>query len=105
MAIAAAGLPIPVLQWEIRDDTGRTLGRSDFGWPEHGVAGEFDARIKYGRLLGPGETAGDAVYREKQREDSSRDWIRTVVPWGWDDLDGFGSTAGRIQRALRRPRS
>lgn len=100
VAIAAAGLPVPVPQWEVTDVGGWVLGRSDFGWPEHGVVGEFDGRIKYGRLLRPGESAADAVYREKRREDALRERVRTVVRWGWDDLDDFRPTARRIRRAL-----
>lgn len=100
VAIARAGLPPPLPQWEIRDRVGSIVGRSDFGWPEHGVAGEFDGRIKYGRLLRPGEQAGDAVYREKRREDALREHVRTVVRWDWDDLDDFRATAQRIRRAL-----
>jgi hypothetical protein len=34
VAIAAAGLPTPVLQWEVRaEGTGGFVGRVDFGWP------------------------------------------------------------------------
>jgi hypothetical protein len=100
VAIAAAGLPSPVTQWEVRDEDGRVVGRSDFGWPEQGVAGEFDGRIKYGRLLRPGESAADAVYREKRREDALREHLRTVVRWNWDDLDDFRAKAQRIRQAL-----
>lgn len=100
VAIAAAGLPVPIPQWEVMDRDGQVLGRSDFGWPDHGVVGEFDGRVKYGRLLRRGESAADAVSREKLREDALRERVRTVVRWGWVDLDDFRPTADRIRRAL-----
>ena len=100
VAIVRSGLPEPVLQWEVRDRNRRLLGRADFGWPEHKVAGEFDGRLKYGRLVLPGQTAGDVYYEEKRREDAMRTVLRTVVRWGWDDLDDFHDTATGIRHAL-----
>ena len=49
-------------------------------------AGEFDGKVKYGRLLKVGETAGDVVYREKLREDALRDLGWQMVRWTWSDL-------------------
>jgi predicted transcriptional regulator of viral defense system len=100
VAIASAGLPKPQPQWEVRNAQGRLLGRGDFGWPEHGVIGEFDGRVKYGRLLRPGEDPGEAVYREKLREDDLRAEGMTVVRWTWHDLDNFHPVAARLRRAL-----
>jgi len=57
------------------------VGRSDFGWEEQRTLGEFDGRVKYGRLLRPGETAADTVYREKRREDALRDQGWQLVRW------------------------
>ena len=51
---------------------GIVVGVADMAWPEHGVLGEFDGKVKYGRLLLPGESPGDAVFREKRREDEMR---------------------------------
>ena len=48
--------------------------------------GEFDGRIKYGRLLRPGQQAGDAVFEEKRREDAIRDEDWGVVRWVWSEL-------------------
>lgn len=62
------GIPDPTLQFEIIH-LGQLLGRSDFGWPELRLLGEFDGRVKYGRLLQPGEAPGDVVHREKRREE------------------------------------
>ncbi|MBC3194358.1 type IV toxin-antitoxin system AbiEi family antitoxin domain-containing protein [Pseudonocardia sp. C8] len=89
-----AGLPPPVTQW-IVPGTGH---RTDFAWPELGVVGEFDGRIKYTRgLLRPGETLEEVVWREKRREDEIRDTGRTVVRWVWSEI-------GEAMIARLRPR-
>jgi hypothetical protein len=98
-------LPRPVLQYEIRDQAGEVVGTSDFAWPEHGVLGEFDGRIKYGRLLRPGQSISDAVYAEKVREDAMREltgW--SMIRFTWADLDRPGATAARLRRMLGRYR-
>jgi hypothetical protein len=93
-----ARLPRPVLQWEV---PGRQpIGRCDFGWPELGTVGEFDGRIKYGRLLKPGQDPGDVVFAEKRREDAIRDAGFRVVRWVWDDLDDFGDVVERLRAAF-----
>lgn len=97
------GLPAPELQHPVCDRTGQVLGWVDFWWERERVAGEFDGRAKYGRLLRPGQDAGDAVFAEKVREDAIRAEDVTVVRWIWRDLAGpaaFAATAGRLTRAL-----
>jgi hypothetical protein len=98
----AHGLPAPELQFEVRDRTGLLIGTTDFAWPHHGLLGEFDGKVKYGRLLRPGEHPGDAVFREKVREDR----LREALQWGmvrvvWSDLYDGAATAARIRRLLR----
>jgi hypothetical protein len=96
------GLPAPILQYEVFDATGRLVGISDFAWPDPGVLGEFDGRVKYGRLLREGEEPGDAVFREKVREDRLREatgW--PVIRITWADLHRPDATAARIRRLLR----
>jgi hypothetical protein len=105
VAIAAAGLPAPVLQWEVRDRAGRLVGYTDFGWPEHRTVGEFDGRVKYGRLLQPGQDPGDAVYAEKLREDRLRDLGLSVVRWTWPELHDFAPVADRLRRRLQHDRA
>lgn len=99
------GLPAPRLQVEVRDSSGALLGICDWGWPEHGLFGEFDGRVKYGRLLKPGQEPGDAVFEEKRREDRIREasgcgMVRLI----WSDYEESVQphTAQRISRLLRR---
>lgn len=98
VAMARSGLPAPVLQWEVTSQVGR-LGRVDFAWPGLGVVGEFDGQVKYGKYLRPGQSPGDAVFAEKQREDRIRDEGLRVVRWVWAELRHFAAVAERIRRA------
>lgn len=66
------------------------------------VAGEFDGKVKYGRLLQPGESAGDAVFREKRREDAVRDLGWQMVRWTWDEIESPHLVTDRWERAIRR---
>jgi hypothetical protein len=96
------GLPMPDLQFEVYDG-GQLVGVSDFAWPEHQLLGEFDGRLKYGRYLRPGEDAGDAVFREKRREDL----LRALTGWRmvrltWADLYDPVRTAAYVRGLLRR---
>ncbi|MCD4536101.1 type IV toxin-antitoxin system AbiEi family antitoxin domain-containing protein [Nocardioides sp. cx-169] len=97
-----AGLPMPIVQWEVWDGD-RLVGTVDFAWPELGLMAEFDGKVKYGRLLRPGQDAGDAVFAEKRREDELREvtGCRMIRPI-WVDLDRPDTTAERIRRMLKR---
>jgi hypothetical protein len=97
-----AGLPLPELQLEVRGTDGVLVGRSDFGWRRQRVLGEFDGRVKYGRLLRPGQDAGDAVFQEKRREDALRDEVWGMVRWVWVELDRPQRLVARVERALER---
>lgn len=71
------GLPVPVLQHEIRDSRGR-LRRLDFAWPEAMVAAEYDSDAWH---------SGDAALRrdrEKLAAVQDRGW--TVIPIVADDV-------------------
>ncbi|QDP95490.1 hypothetical protein FOE78_05850 [Microlunatus elymi] len=93
------GLPLPELQVAFDGPDG-FHAEVDFCWEDMKVIGEFDGEIKYGRLLRPGEVAGDAVFREKQREDRLRELGYIVVRWVWDDLFHPERLVARIRRAL-----
>ena len=99
VAIALAGLPAPALQWPVR--YGGAVARTDVGWVAQRTVGEFDGKVKYGRLLRPGREAGEVVYAEKLREDGIRAQGWEVVRWTWRDLADFGPTAVRIRERFR----
>ncbi|MHA6617858.1 type IV toxin-antitoxin system AbiEi family antitoxin domain-containing protein [Pseudonocardia sp. DLS-67] len=102
LAIAAAGLPVPVLQWEVRASaTGAFIGRVDVGWPELRTVGEFDGLVKYGRTLRPGQDVAEVLVAEKMREDALRDEDLGVVRWIWSDLANFAATAKRLRSRFR----
>jgi hypothetical protein len=100
--IAEDGLPAPELQRQIIDARGRPVGRVDFCWEEHRTIGEFDGKIKYGRLLKPGQSTENAVFAEKVREDKLRDNGWLVVRWLWSDLYSPGVIRDRLLRAFER---
>lgn len=91
-------LPAPLLQYEVHDG-GRLVGRTDWGWPKYRGLGEFDGKVKYGRLLKPGQDPGDVVFKEKQREDRLREvtqaWMIRLI---WSDFDTPSLTAQRFRR-------
>jgi hypothetical protein len=101
-------LPPSSLQYEIRSWDGELVGRSDFAWESDRLVGEFDGKVKYGRLLRPGQDPGDAVFEEKRREDAIRDENWGVVRWVWADLRRPDRLAARVrlarERAPARPR-
>jgi predicted transcriptional regulator of viral defense system len=98
------GLPAPTLQLPVLRADGSLIGKADFGWEAVRTLGEFDGRVKYGRLLRPGQTAGDATYEEKLREDEMRDRDWEMARWTWFDLDRPAVVGGRLQRAFDRGR-
>lgn len=95
------GLPAPELQVVVSGPDG-VEDRVDFYFDDHATIGEFDGREKYGRLLRPGETAGDAVWREKVREDRLRERGLQVVRPTWADLYRDEAVARRYQAAFAR---
>jgi hypothetical protein len=102
VVLRQAGVPTLQLQFGVRDRFGATFARADFCWKERRTLGEFDGRVKYGRSLEVGETPGDAVFREKVREDRLRDLGWEVVRWTWDDLAHPTALADRLGRAFAR---
>jgi hypothetical protein len=97
------GVPAPEVQFPVSHRERGLIATTDWGWPSYGLLGEFDGRVKYGRLLQPGMEAGDAVFAEKRREDLIREvtgmrMIRLV----WEDLQRPRATAARIHELLGR---
>ena len=85
------GIPRPTVQFEVHDENGILRGTCDWGWPRARLLGEFDGKVKYGRLLRPGQNPGDVAFAEKRREDELR------------ELSGFGMLR-LIWRDYQRPR-
>jgi hypothetical protein len=73
--IHEAGFPAPVQQVSIEARGSRY--RLDFFWPEWGVVGEADGRLKY-------RTPAD-LWSEKRREDDLRSLGLGIARWNWDD--------------------
>ena len=97
------GLPKPTLQFKVYDSGGHLVATTDFGWPDAGVYAEFDGQVKYGRLLQPGQSAGDAVFAEKRREDLIRAATGgTVVRLVWSELHPQSRPAVQLQQLLRK---
>lgn len=96
------GLAPSDLQHEVRTASGLFVARTDFVWEEERLVGEFDGRVKYGRLLRPGQDPGDAVFEEKLREDRIRDEDWRVVRWTWGELLRPGIVADRVRQGLAR---
>ena len=98
----ACGLPMPELQFPVYDADGVLRGTCDWAWPDHRTLGEFDGRVKYGRLLLPGQDPGEVVFGEKQREDL----LRELTGFGmlrltWSDYERPQVTSHRIARMLK----
>ncbi|TFV62367.1 UNVERIFIED_ORG: hypothetical protein E4P37_17195 [Bacillus sp. AZ43] len=100
VVLAQLGLSPSTLQLELDRGDGVCIGRADFAWETEHVIGEFDGRVKYGRLLRPGQQPGDAVFEEKRREDAIRDEGWEVTRWTWSEL----TTPQRIGQRVRRAR-
>jgi Transcriptional regulator, AbiEi antitoxin len=80
------GIPMPDLQHRVTDSLGRLIGVTDFYWEAQRHLGEFDGKIKYQRLLRPGETPSDCVFREKRREDLLRAGRYGMTRFAWADV-------------------
>lgn len=84
LVLRDAGWDTSALQISIYNERGRFIGRADGGYPELGLFWEFDGMTKYGKLLKPGESALDAILREKSRESDmvELNWlpIRIITP-------------------------
>ena len=104
VSMARAGLPAPVLQFEVISPHGWEA-TSDFGWPAHGVVGEVDGKAKYGALLRPGRSARDAIMAEKAREEHIRQAGWWPVRWTWAKAFNPPALAALIEGAFANPRS
>jgi hypothetical protein len=77
---------MPELQYHVIDSHGVLVGIADFHWDEHRHLGEFDGKVKYQKLLRPGESASECVIREKKREDAMRADFRGMSRFIWSEV-------------------
>jgi hypothetical protein len=102
-AFRALGVPAPRPQFEVFHPTGELAGTCDWGWEDYGLLGEFDGRIKYGRLLKPGQEPGDVVFQEKKREDLLRELSGfSMIRFIWSDYADPALMRSRLRRLLDR---
>ena len=103
-----AGLDAPELQIDVRDRIGTLLGRSDLGYPDESALIEFDGKVKYQKLLLPGQSATDVVIAEKRREEEVRAVGASMLRVVWKELERVDWLLDRIAstreqgRTLRR---
>ncbi len=87
--IALAGFEQPIQQHEVVV-RGRRY-RLDFFWPDPGVVGEADGRVKY--------LSGADLWAEKQREDAIRSLGMGFARWGWDEALAGDPLVARLRAA------
>ena len=92
--ILLAGLPTPVVGYEMRGRSGRRYF-ADFAWPQQRVLGEADGTGKYG---GTGREVTDSVRAERLRQRDLEDAGWTVVRW--DSTEQRHTVIDRLVRAL-----
>jgi hypothetical protein len=96
-------IPIPERQAEVVDHSGLVVAVTDWHWPSYDMYGEFDGKVKYGRLLRPDQTPGDAVFDEKKREDLIREVTNSkMFRLIWSDYDDPRSILTRFDRLAGR---
>jgi hypothetical protein len=100
------GIPMPELQYRVIDHRGVLVGIADFNWDDSRHLGEFDGKVKYQKLLRPGETPSDSVVREKRREDQMRAGLRGMTRFTWASVmpDNARRTMAELQRAMAQSR-
>ena len=97
------GIPAPELQFHVHDGAGQLVGITDWWWEQFGLLGEFDGRVKYGRLLKPGQDPGDVVFKEKQREDLLREITDCrMIRFVWSDYSSPLTILQRFEQMIRR---
>jgi hypothetical protein len=80
------GIPMPEPQFYVFGRRGELIGIADFYWEDFRHLGEFDGKVKYQKLLRPGESASDCVIREKRREDAMRAGCLGMTRFIWSEV-------------------
>lgn len=95
-----AGIPRPELQFDIFTADGEWIAKTDFGWPELGVIGEVDGRIKYDSP-DRDRSPSDVVARQRQREELIKACGWWVTRWGWDTAIDHQRLGEQLRQAFR----
>ncbi len=103
LAFRAVGLPPDELQWPVPTDA--AVYETDFAWTGFGLVGEFDGKIKYGRLLEPGQTASDVLVAERLRELRIERQGWDVVRFTWAEVHDLPLVRARLLEAIDRRRA
>jgi len=103
LAFDAVDLAPDELQLPLRTDRGAV--RADYAWTRCRLVGEFDGRIKYGRLLKPGESAQDVLVNERQRELAIERAGWLVVRFTWAEVFDHDLVRARLREAMARSRA
>lgn len=98
LALAAAGLPAPELQFEIPTVEG--LFRADFAWPDVMVILEFDGEAKYFDYL----PTPAVLLAERRRENALAAEGWTLVRARWAELSVPGTIPVKVRAAFDRAR-
>ncbi|HRD61290.1 MAG TPA: type IV toxin-antitoxin system AbiEi family antitoxin domain-containing protein [Nocardioides sp.] len=88
-------------QWQVDRPDGRVAGIVDFALHRERVMIEFDGKIKYGRLLKPGQTISDVIMDERAREKLLEEltgyrMFRVI----WSDFRDRAALAARLRRVI-----
>ena len=100
LQFANVGMAPDALQHAVVTDAG--VVRADYAWLAARLVGEFDGKIKYGRLLRPGESTQDVLVRERQRELAIERAGWLVVRFTWSDVHNRELVRRRLSEAMAR---
>lgn len=103
VSMLRAGIPRPELQFDIANAAGEWMARSDFGWPELGVVGEIDGRVKYDSP-DRGRSPSDMIARQVQREELIKRCGWWVTRWDWETAVDHRRLGEHLRQAFRAAR-
>ncbi len=96
-------IPAPERQVEVKNHGGKIVAVTDWHWAAYNLYGEFDGKVKYGRLLKPEQDPGDVVFAEKTREDLIREITSAkMFRLIWSDYNDPRSILARFERLTGR---
>lgn len=100
LVCGSVGLPPDELQWGVRTDQGGA--RTDVAWTDRRVVGEFDGKVKYGRLLKPDQDVSEVLVAERQRELAIERAGWAVVRFTWAEVHQRDLVRARLLEAFAR---